>query len=417
MPAQPLPPAAVEAVIIAQGDELTTGVTVDTNSNWLCDQLWGLGVPVRRVICAPDRLGDLVEVLQQAAALGQVVLCSGGLGPTRDDLTAEAAGLAFDRPLALREDALAQVIGMYQRYKREMPEVNRKQAVLPAGATLLENRWGTAPGFHLEVGGAQVYFMPGVPREMKPMFQTWVAPDLRARLQIAAPFVHTIRVVGLGESELETLLLDLESPGMEIGYRTAMPENHVKLKFVAHTPAAQREAVVAEVRRRVGWRAFGVDCGDLAEVVAQQLVEAGQTIALAESCTAGGICAWLGAVPGVSAALLEGAVVYSNEAKTRTCGVDPALIAAHGAVSREVAVALAEGIRARAGATWGLGVTGIAGPGGGSPDKPVGTVHVALAGPAGVVHRALKLPGDRPRVQRVAAATALSLLLPGAPRA
>lgn len=406
---RPIPP--LEAVIIAQGDELTTGLTIDTNSNHLCDQLWSIGVPVRRVICAPDRIDDLRAILEEAAQLGRVVLCTGGLGPTRDDLTAEAASLAFGRPLGLREDALQQVIGIYQRFGRPMPEINRKQAVLPEGAEILENRWGTAPGFCLRVGESALYFMPGVPREMKPMFDTWVRPDILRSFTIAAPSVRTIKVVGLGESELETMLLDLVVPGMEIGFRAAMPENHIKLKFAHGVPTEVAEAAVAEVRRRVGWRAFGVDCGDLASVVVARLLEAGQTLALAESCTAGGIAAWLGEVPGLSGVLLEGSVVYSNEAKVRTAGVRPETLAAHGAVSEAVARELAEGMRLRAGATFGLAVTGVAGPGGGSAEKPVGTVHVALAGPAGTEHKPLKLPGDRRRVQRVTAATALSMLL------
>ncbi len=402
---------ALEAVVLSQGDELTTGTTVDTNANYLCDRLWRLGIPVRRVIAAPDRLDDLVQILREAAGLAAVVVCSGGLGPTRDDLTAEAVALAFDRPLHHDPVAMAQIEAIYARYRRHMPEVNRKQALLPEGATILENRWGTAPGFQVQVGGTSLFFMPGVPREMKPMFETWVEPAILAGFEIAAPVLHTIRVVGLGESDLETLLADFEVPGMEIGYRTCLPENHVKLKFLPWVTEEVRKAAVAEVRRRVGWRAFGVDCGDLAAVVGEALARRGSTIAMAESCTAGGLAAWIASIPGASAYLLEGAVVYSNAAKVRAVGVDPALIEENGAVSEAVARSLAEGIRVRSGATYGIGITGIAGPAGGSPEKPVGTVHMALAGPNGTTHRHQRFPGDRDRVQRLAMATSLSLLL------
>lgn len=400
----------LEAVLLAQGDELTTGQTVDTNSNWLAGRLWALGIPVRRVITAPDRMEDLVEILAQAAALAPIVLCTGGLGPTRDDLTAEAASLAFARPLGVNPEARAQVEVTFSKWGRVLNEANQKQAVLPEGARVLENRWGTAPGFAIDLPASTLYFMPGVPREMKPMFETWVEPDLRARHDIAAPVLHIIRTIGLPESELEMRLRGLDVPGLTIGFRTALPENQAKLLFRSEVSAGDRAAALEEALRRLGSRAFGVDCGDLAEVVGEALVSRGETLALAESCTAGRLAAWVGSIAGASRYLLEGSVVYSNAAKTRSAGVDPALIAEHGAVSEPVARALAEGIRARAGATWGIGITGIAGPDGGTPEKPVGTVHVAVAGPGGTEHRALALYGDRDRITASAAANALFLL-------
>jgi len=400
----------LEAVLLAQGNELLTGQTVDTNSNWMASRLWALGVPVRRVISAPDRLDDLVEILKQARALGPIVICTGGLGPTRDDLTAEAVAIAFDRPLAEDPVALAQIEAMFARRGRTLNPANRKQALMPRGARVLENRWGTAPAFALDLEGCTLYFAPGVPRELYPIFDTWIEPDLRERNVIEAPTLHTVRVMGVPESDLEMKLRGLEVEGLDIGFRTKMPENQVKLIFRQAVPEAVRQQAIAEVRRRIGPRAFGVDCGDLAEVTGQLLVAQGATLALAESCTAGGLAAWVASVPGASRYLLEGAVVYANEAKTRTCGVSAELLAEHGAVSEAVARQMAEGIAARAGATYGVGITGIAGPDGGSPEKPVGTVHVAVKGPRGTVHRSLLLPGDRDRVTRFAAASALYLL-------
>lgn len=399
-----------DAVLIAQGDELTTGQTVDSNSAWMADRLWALGVRVRRVMTAPDDLPDLIDIIAQASGLAPIVVCTGGLGPTRDDLTAEAVAAVTGRPLRLDPVALGQVEAMYARYSRRMPEVNRKQALLPEGAQLLENRWGTAPGFRVAHGGARLSFLPGVPREMRPMFELHVEPDVRAHHDLPRSTLRTLKVVGLGESALEERLAGLDVPGMRVGFRTLLPENHVKLVFSPDVPAEVQAAAVAEARARIGPAVFGVDCGELPEVLAQALLQAGHTVALAESCTAGAVAAALGRVPGVSAALLEGAVLYSNEAKVRL-GVPEGLIAAHGAVSEPVARALAEAARRRAGATWGVGITGIAGPGGGSPEKPVGTVHIAVAGPDGTAHQAQRLPGDRHRVQAQAAASAMALLL------
>lgn len=400
-----------EAVILAQGNEITQGLTLDTNSHWLAGRLVELGITIRRVMTAPDRMEDIVEILRRGAELAPIVISTGGLGPTRDDLTAEAASLAFGAPLRLHEEALAQVEARFRAFGRVMADTNRKQAVLPEGCRVLENHWGTAPGFSVDAGASRLYFLPGVPREMKPMYDRHLLPDILDRHQISAPVHVTVRVTGVPESVLEEKMQGLERPGLEIGFRTKMPENHVKLRFLPDVPEAERQEVVAQVLQRIGWRAFGVDSGDLAEVVGQALAARGETLALAESCTAGALSAWVGSVPGASRYLLEGAVVYSNEAKVRTCGVEESVLIEHGAVSAPVALQLARGIRERAGATWGVGITGIAGPGGGSAEKPVGTVHIAVAGPDGQEeHRQHKIPGDRARVVSMSAAAALEML-------
>jgi nicotinamide-nucleotide amidase len=398
------------AVLLAQGNELTTGQTVDTNSNWIAEKLFPLGIEVVRVVTVPDDLPQLIEVLQDAVRRAPLVISTGGLGPTRDDLTAEAVSKAFGRPLSLNEEAMAQVEERYRSMGRVMPEINRKQAVLPQGAAVLENSWGTAPAFSVTIEGTHLFFLPGVPREMRSLMDVRVLPKVMQIFDLEPPIRRIVRVIGLGESTIETRLSDLHIDGMTIGFRTKMPENQVKLRFANHLSSDQIEAAVAEVRRRIGWRAFGVDSGDLGEVVGQELAAREQTVALAESCTAGAITAWLGRTPGASRYLIESAVVYANAAKTRTCRVSEEMLAAEGAVSEAVARQLAEGIRARAGTTWGVGITGVAGPGGGSPEKPVGTVHIAVAGPNGTQHRHLHLPGDRARVQSLAAASALALL-------
>lgn len=399
------------AVILAQGDELLTGQTVDTNSNWLAGRLWGLGVSVRRVISAPDVLDDIVAVLREAAGLGEIVICTGGLGPTTDDLTAEAAALAFDRPLVENAEALAQVEARYAAWGRKMQPSARKQALLPERCRVVENRWGTAPAFALDQGQTTLWFLPGVPREMKPLFESAIEPEIRARFLDDPPRLVILRTTGVPESELATALRGLAAPGLTLGYRAMSGEVQIKLRMEASVDAGTQEALVADARARLGNAVFGVDTGDLAAVVGELLAERGQTIATAESCTAGRIAQWIASIPGASRYLMEGSVVYSNEAKVRTCQVRQEDLDAHGAVSEPVARQLAEGIRARAGTTWGLGVTGIAGPGGGTPEKPVGTVYVSVAGPSGTEVRRLALVGDRDRIQALSAAATLKLLL------
>ncbi len=398
------------AVLLAQGNELTTGQTVDTNSNWIAAQLFDRGIEVLRVVTVPDDLDQLVDVLTDAAGRAPIVISTGGLGPTRDDLTAEAVSRALGRPLTLHSDAMEQVEARYRSMGRAMPEINRKQAILPSGCTVLENRWGTAPGFSVETDGTHMYFLPGVPREMRKLMLHGVLPHLQNTFALQTPRRRIVRVIGLGESNIETRLSDIDVPGMQIGFRAKMPENQVKLRFDASVPEAVIESAVEQVRARIGWRAFGVDTGDLGEVVGHALAERHQTVALAESCTAGRVAAWLGETPGASRYLIEGAVLYSNEAKTRTCGVTEELLVAHGAVSEPVCRQLAEGIRQRAATTWGVGITGIAGPGGATPDKPLGTVHIAIAGPQGTHHRCVRLPGNRAQVQARAAAAAMAML-------
>ncbi|MEC7948178.1 MAG: CinA family nicotinamide mononucleotide deamidase-related protein [Myxococcota bacterium] len=400
-----------DVVILAQGNELTTGAVTDTNSSWLASALWAMGLRVRRMVVAPDHLEDLTSLLTEAAQLAAVVISTGGLGPTRDDLTAEAAARAFGRPLALDPTALAQVEARFARWGRVMAESNRKQAVLPTGSELLENHWGTAPGFSVDTGRSLLFFLPGVPREMRELFRAHVAPAILARFDLTPPALHTIRTVGIGESELETRLQDLRFDGLEVGFRSTFPENHIKLLFGPDIPKAIRKSTISEVLERVGDRAFGVDSGDLAEVIAARLVARGHTLALAESCTGCRLAGWLTDAPGASRFLIEGAVVYSNDAKVRTCGVSEQDIAAHGAVSECVAKQLATGIRSRAGTTWGVGITGVAGPGGATETKPLGRVHVSVAGPGEVSHREYTFRGGRERVRTYAMVAALRQLL------
>lgn len=393
--------------VVSQGEEIVSGATVDTNAARICQAMAPLGLVPGRITVVGDERDAIRDVLAEAVRRSSVVVCTGGLGPTSDDLTAEAVAAAFGAPLYEDAVALSQIEARYAARKRPMPPANRKQALLPAGATLLENLLGTAPGFLVEHEGSLLFFLPGVPFEMEAMLAEHVVPRVRARFALPARRTVMLRCMGLPESLAAQRMEGFERPGVTIGYRASMPEVQVKLHL---DPGVDAAPVVAEAQERLGDFVFGVDTGPIAQVIGDALRARGDTLAVAESCTSGRIGAAVTAIPGASDYFLGGALVYSNAEKVRQCGVDPAALAEHGAVSEIVARQLAEGVAARVGATWGLAVTGIAGPGGGTPEKPVGTVHVALAGPGGTRHRRLFLPFDRERVLIVTVGQALDLL-------
>lgn len=403
------------AHILSQGDEVVTGQVVDTNAAWLATRLIDLGFDVVGHAAVPDRLPDLVAALRRVAHEADLVVCTGGLGPTADDLTAEAVAGAFDRPLAFDEVAMAAIEARYAAVGRTMPEVNRKQAWLPEGSVRVDNAWGTAPGFGLGAGVAWLVFMPGVPREMRPMFDERVVPSLHERFALRPGRLLTVRTVGIAEAEIQERVRDLQVPqGVALGFRTMLPENHVKLRTHSDISDEVLRDLAREIVQRLGSSVFAVEglgneAGSFAEVLGRTLQARGETVAVAESCTGGRLSAAFTGVPGASAWFLEGRVTYANEAKVRL-GVSADLLADVGAVSEEVARSLAEAVRAQAGATYGLATTGIAGPGGGSESKPVGTVWLALAGPQGTSARRIRLPGDRDRVQQLATAGAMDML-------
>lgn len=406
------------AEILSQGDEVVTGQVADTNAAWLSERLTALGFDVLRHTAVRDRTDEITAAVSAAVEHADLVIGTGGLGPTDDDLTVQAVADAFGVQVTFDEQAMAQIESLYARYGREMPEVNRKQAWLPHGCTRLDNHWGTAPGFAMDTERGLAAFVPGVPREMKALFDARILPLLAARFQVQPGRLVTLRTTGIGESNLQERIGPFDHAGVVLSYRTRLPENHVKLRFAPGTSDERVQQVARDVAAQIGSPVFcieGLDAiaGDLHQVVIQQLLADGETVATAESCTGGQVAAALTAVSGSSAAFLEGFVTYSNQAKSARLGVDPALLEAHGAVSEPVARAMAEGVRARAGSTYGLSTTGIAGPTGGTADKPVGTVHIALATPERTVHRKLRLGGDRSRIQALSAAAVLDLLRRG----
>ena len=404
------------AIILSQGDEVVTGQTTDTNAAWLATELTHLGFTVLKHVSVGDRKESIRDQVLEAASESALVLCTGGLGPTDDDLTAQAVSDAFNKSLALDPVALQNIEAMYRQMKRPMPSVNRKQAFLPEGSQRIDNHWGTAPGFLVREEGCVLAFMPGVPREMKRMFSHHLLPILHASFSLAARRLITIRTTGVGESTLQERLGTFEHPNAILSYRTKLPENHIKLRFEPSVEQSEAEQIALGLVERIGSPVFSIEGisgspgGDLAEVAGRLLMEREETLAVAESCTGGRVCAMITKVPGSSVWFTEGCITYSNHSKTRQLGVPEEKIGAHGAVSEEVCIAMAEGIQRMSNTTYGLSTTGIAGPGGATPTKQVGTVFIGLKTPEKTYTRCLTLPGDRQRVQTLASAAALDLL-------
>ncbi len=412
------------AFILSQGDEVVTGQVVDTNAAWLAVALTELGFDVVGHETVGDRLPDLVATFTQAAQRADVVVCTGGLGPTEDDMTAQAVADAFERPLVFDDVAMAQIQSRYARFGRVMPEVNQKQAWVPSGALRLNNDWGTAPGFALQTDRGWMAFVPGVPREMRKMWVHRILPHLVEHYHPEPGYLVTLRTVGLGESSLQERLKGIVLNDTVLSFRTKLPENHIKLRFGAQVSAEARLEQVGAVASAIGSSVFAIEGmpemalshgadtqgGDLATVIGRALAQAGHVLATAESCTGGRVAAACTSVAGASGWFSEGVITYSNAAKVRLLGVSSEDLDQHGAVSEVVARQMAEGVRQRADADYGLSTTGIAGPGGGSPEKPVGLVHMALASREQTTHRQVRFSGDRERIQELAAATVLDLL-------
>lgn len=408
--------------LITTGTELLLGRVADTHQAWLCRQLADRGYTVSRHTTVGDTASDIQQAVREAAGRADVVIVTGGLGPTSDDRTRELIAQWLSRPLVEDPALLAHIERFFAERNRPMPERARVQALIPQGATALPNRFGTAPGLVLEFpprpGGREpglLILLPGPPRELRPMFTEQVLPLLQARVPVEEPFVvRTLRTTGLPESQVEQTIAGplqfLVAAGLEVGY-CARP-GEVDVRLAARGPAAGRLVQEAEglVRQLLGLAVYGVEHETLEQVVIHLLTERHQTLALAESCTGGFIGHRLTNVPGASAVLLAGLVVYSNAAKQAFLGVRAETLAAHGAVSEPVARQMAEGARARTGADYALAVTGIAGPSGGSPEKPVGTVFLALAGPNQTLAEKRFNPWDRETFKHVTSQQALDLI-------
>src|ERR1700737_2132349 len=405
----------MKAEIIAVGSELLTPDRLDTNSLFLTEELNAIGIEVLRKTVVGDNRDLLAEAFRDALNRVPLIISSGGLGPTEDDLTRETVADLLGRKLRRNDAILRYIEGRFRKLGREMPEVNVRQAMVPEGAEILENPRGTAPGLWLEDANRAVVLLPGPPRELKPLFREQVLPRLERRVSGVRLHSRELRVTGLGESHVEQRILPIYKrfPEVQTTILAAPGETQIHLRFWTED-AARAKKVLDEIVRgfeiALRDRIFSQDARSLEEVVGEQLTLNNSTIAAAESCTGGVLAQRLTSIAGSSSYFLGGVVCYSNERKTAWADVAPELIQAKGAVSPEVAVALADGIRRRVGSALGLGVTGIAGPGGGSEEKPVGTVHIALAHGAGVVERALTLPGDRDAIRWQASQVALDMV-------
>ncbi len=394
--------------VLSIGTELTRGELVNSNAAWLGAELTAIGFEVVEHDVVDDHPSRIAEALLRLASRSRVLVCTGGLGPTTDDLTTQAVADAIGGRLVRDEASLEHIRRRFEKNGRTMTPSNEKQADFPEGADILPNPVGTAPGFGVRVGECVAYFTPGVPREMKRMFEEQIAPRIRA----LAPnnlFQVRLRTYGLPESVVGEKLAGVEEafPGTTIGYRAHFPEIEVKVLARNGSRASARdlcELATAEVRARLGASLYGEADDTFAGVVGRALRSRGWTLAIAESCTGGLVGHMLTREPGASEFLLLDAVTYANSAKAQVLGVDEETIRWHGAVSAEVAEAMARGARRVAGSDVGLSLTGVAGPGGGSEEKPVGTVFIAVARPDGVtdVHQRT-FPGDRNQIQTFAA--------------
>jgi nicotinamide-nucleotide amidase len=415
--------ARIRAGILVTGNEVLSGVIADRNGPWLSERLREHGVQLAHIVVVADRPGDVRAALDFLAREEiDLIVTSGGLGPTADDLTAEVVGAFAGRAMVLDEALEERILAILRRHRARwssyseeaMRAGNRKQAIVPDGATILEPV-GTAPGLIVPTRGPLVVVLPGPPSELRPMWATAVASEpLRGLLARAGALEQRmLRLFGVPESEIALTLLAIERDGVALDrleITTCLRRGEIEIVTVfAPEAVADYDAFVAGVRARHGDTLFSADGASVDEQVARLL--AGRTVATAESCTGGLMAARLTDRAGSSAYVLGGLVVYSNAAKTGFADVPAELIERHGAVSSEVAAALADGAIARFGAELGIGITGIAGPEGGSEQKPVGTVCVSVADAGGArIDRTVQLPGDRAMVRERATTVAMHLL-------
>jgi nicotinamide-nucleotide amidase len=405
----------MRAEILAIGSEMLTPFRVDTNSLYLTEELNRLGIRVTRKTVVGDNREELADALRGALNRAELVIGIGGLGPTEDDVTREAVCDVLGRKLQFREEILQAIQERFRRFGRVMPEINRRQAMVPEGATPLDNPNGTAPGLWLEDGGGIVLLLPGPPPELKPMWENHARARLERLAGATRLFARELRIAGMGESHVEQIVAPIYTSFGDVETTILAAPGEVQLHlrcWSADEASAARllEELAGRICFALGENVFSDSGLPLEGVVANLLIENAATLAVAESLTGGLIAQRLTSIAGSSSYFVGSMVCYSNEVKSAWVDVPRELIETKGAVSAEVAAMLAEGVRRRSGATLGLGVTGIAGPGGGTPEKPVGTVHIALANGAATRERAVRFPGDRERVRIQASQAALDMV-------
>ena len=405
----------MNAEIIAIGSELLTSTRVDTNSLWLTGQLNELGVEVTQKTIVGDDRGRLAAAIRAALERAPILILTGGLGPTEDDITRDAVAQALSRSLVYSEEIQGWIEQRFERFGRKMAEINKRQAYLVEGAEKLENLNGTAPGQWIDTPGGMIALLPGPPHEMKPMFESHCLARLRAR--VPALYIRTrfFRVAGMGESDLDQLIAPLYTPYSNpvTTILAAAGDIQIHLRAQASSPEAA-DALVDElgvkIKAALGDRIYSSDGSPVERVIGAFLKQRGETLAVAESCTAGLLGGRITEVGGSSAWFVGGLQVYQDEMKTRLLGIDPALVKQNGAVSEAVAIAMAVAARERTGATWALSVTGEAGPES-SPGGPApGTMWIGIAGRGEAAARSFRFAGDRIRIRAFAVQSALNLL-------
>jgi nicotinamide-nucleotide amidase len=408
------PPRPGTASILAVGSELLGTARLDTNSLYLTRRLEALGISVVRKVCVGDDWADLLAEISLALGRAPLLVVTGGLGPTDDDRTKEAVAKVLGRALVRDESILLRLKERFRRRGIEMPAVNEKQADVIEGAVVLANPRGSAPGFLVVAAGSTIVLLPGVPLEMKGMWADAVEP-LLARGGAAGLHRRTLKIAAMPESAVETLVRPVYAAYPEVPFTILAAPGEVQLQFTARGTLEEASRVLdrieADFHKALSGEIFGRDDETLEGVAGDLLRAKSQTLALAESCTGGQLAERITEIPGSSDYFLGAAVTYANAAKADLVGVSAGTLERHGAVSEETAREMALGARKRFGATIGLATTGIAGPGGGTPEKPVGTVHVALDAAGGTrLHRKLLLPGERSLVRRWTTSTALGML-------
>jgi nicotinamide-nucleotide amidase len=404
----------MNAAIIAIGSEMLGPTRVDTNSLKITSALESFGVGLVRKSIVGDQLQDLVDELRFAAARADLIVVTGGLGPTEDDLTREALAQGFGLPMEVDASIIARLEARFAARGWKMPETNKRQANVFVGQETLTNERGTAPGFHLQVDGKHLFVFPGVPAELEWMLSTYFEPWLRETLGDVARQRRVLKITGLSESAVDERLKPYYDAHRGELLTILATQGHNELHLVVDGAGDAARAELESRERQLldifGDKCFGFDEDTLEGVVGRLLAERGETVSVAESCTGGLLASRITDVAGSSRYFMGSAVCYTAEAKTMLANVDPELIREHGEVSEAVAVALARGARERFGTTYGIGVTGIAGPGGGSEAKPVGTVHIAVAAADRHEHRKMFWPLERTFFKRIVTQSALDLL-------
>lgn len=402
--------------LVNTGSELLLGRVLNTHQQWLCRRLADLGYNVARQVAVPDTAHDIRQSVREALSRADLVLVTGGLGPTSDDLTRELIAELLGKRLVRDEKVFAHIKNYFAARKRPMPANNDVQAMVPEGAIVLANPNGTAPGLAMKIEDKKwLVMLPGPPRELRPMFDDFVAPILRREFPLEVPFVcRTLRTGGIGESavqeKIQPPLTALVAGGLEVGYCARVGQ--VDVRLTARCADAEKivRAAEAVVQKILAANIYGYDDEEIEQVVVRLLTERKKNLALAESCTGGCIANRVTNVPGASSVFLGGVVSYANNVKQKFLGVRAETLRQHGAVSEAVAREMAEGAREKFGADFALAVTGIAGPGGGTKDKPVGTVFIALAGAFGTVVERKLNSYEREAFKQLTAQQALEML-------